>query len=145
MKYLILIFFALFCNSCSKKETTITTNNTVKSPFTLKYEIISSSDIYVPTGGVGADINIVNGTGQSEIKIDFISGKTWSYTVNVTSTQRPIICRLINTSTLWTKSTGTITGNIYINGTLKATATNPISSLGANYNYAVISLQTFIY
>ncbi len=117
------IFFsviALAISGCSSNNTAggQVNPNTVGTPFTLKYEIISSSSITTPT-----TIQYINGTGQLEQDNSFTSGTTWSKEVTVTTSSRPFY--VVLSTGLALNSTSTGTGNIYVNGNRVAHLENP--------------------
>ena len=107
--------------SC-KKDTTSTTSST-PSPFTLKYEIKSSVPIVVAGAGNPNLILYTNGTNQSESSI-FTSGTNWTKTITVTTNNRPFIALLQLSNNIQLSAPGTLTGNIYLNGSLIANSTN---------------------
>jgi hypothetical protein len=127
--------------SCTKETTSTTNSNSLASPFTLKYEIVTSSAIDTSKAGNGAYgkplMVYSNGTQQPEI--EFLTPTTsWSKTVTVTTTNRPFVAMLhthsdyISTAQtglgyfpIILKAQGTIMGKIYVNGNLVASVTNP--------------------
>ena len=136
-----------FLQSCSKSNVA---SNTA-TPFTVKYEIIASSKIISP--GSSIIISYTNSSGQLQTK-SFGNLSTWNETINVTTTVRPLTMNLsikssgaANGGYLAIANSGTITQNIYINGTLKSSninnsATSPNGSWGyqiapAPINYVI--------
>ena len=120
--------------SC-KKDTTITTNaNSLASPFTLKYEIVTSSAIDNNTAYGKPLMVYSNATQQQEIEF-LTSSTSWSKTVTVTTPNRPFVATLFTNYTsnylittyfpIILNASGTITGKIYVNGNLVASVTNP--------------------
>ena len=132
---LLLIIFTF--TSCSKNEGTGSTS----SNFTIKYEIVCDKPIittlfdqpFLPT------IAYTNGTAQVETANTFTSGTTWSKTITVTDNRRPFIISFAAVD-LALSSAGNVTGNIYINGVKKATATNPTTSAG-NLNIGIVNMN----
>jgi len=134
--------------SCKKDTTSTTNSNSLASPFTLKYEIVTSSAIDTSKAGTGAYgkplMVYSNGTQQPEI--EFLTPTTsWSKTVTVTTPNRPFVA-LLHTGGSWSgvvqtggylpfylKAPGTITGKIYVNGNLVASVTNPTTSISSGY------------
>ncbi|MCX6210885.1 MAG: hypothetical protein NTZ59_15610 [Bacteroidetes bacterium] len=142
-----IINFALFLMcftilSCKKSENNSTSNNT-SSPFTVKYEII-------PTSKVSASwdkpiISYINSTGQlqTESVSNLSDISTWSKTITVTSTARPLQLSLLVTTTypnyyLVLEKAGSLTQNIYVNGTLMASSTNQSSNQVTSFGYKII-------
>ena len=72
----LLLLIVVIFNSCSSGTSASgqVNHNTVGSPFTLKYEIITSSTIVVPV--TGTIITYENGTQQPETDNSFTSGTT---------------------------------------------------------------------
>ena len=91
---------------------------------TLKYEIVSSSAFTpVVIGGtqIGAPLSVTytNETGQSQSEQINTNASSWSKTIELTATQRPIIISFITTA-YTANSTGTSEVRIYVNGVIKA-------------------------
>lgn len=131
MKIINLLVICLFISllSCSKDNTT---NNSIKSPFTVKYELICSSSIQTNFLGQQAfipEIGYTNGTGQNELSNSFTSGTTWSKTITVTDSRRPLTL-FFGVNKMILSAAGKVTGNIYIDGKLNATVTNPTINEG---------------
>jgi len=96
--------------------------NTLGTPFTLKYEIITSSPIVSNPASQG--IGYTNGTQQTEFDNSFTSGSSWIKEITVTSTTRPFNTALV-TGAITLNTPGTVTGNIYLNGNQVAHVVNP--------------------
>lgn len=91
---------------------------------TLKYEIVSTSD-FIPVVISGVQIappisvTYVNETGQQQREEINSTAPSWSKTIQLTTTQRPIpIMFYVSGNTLNVTGTGTV--KIYANGVLKA-------------------------
>jgi predicted small secreted protein len=124
----LLAAFAL--TSCKKNSST-----DVSTDVTIKYEVVTSSPMITPTpsGGVvlaGPNITYVNGTGNPEFSGDLSGSSTWTKTVTLTNSTRPLPLQLISGSALYFNTAGSVTGKIYVNGELKASGTNPTSPFG---------------
>jgi hypothetical protein len=124
--FLYLISFGI--SSCSSNNTTggQVNPNTIVSPFTVKYEIITSSPIVVNQSNTS--IGYVNGTGQLQFDNSFTSGTTWTKEINVTTPSRPFNIALNSLGSL-ILTPGTATGKIYINGNQVANVVNPSPAL----------------
>ena len=122
--FLILISFGI--SSCSSNSTAggQVNPNAVGTPFTLKYEIITSSPAVSNPASQG--IGYTNGTQQTEFDNSFTSGSSWIKEINVTSTTRPFNTALVSgPGSITLSAPGTVTGNIYINGNQVAHVVNP--------------------
>ena len=130
--------------SCSSNNSTggqVNPNN-VGSPFTLKYEIITSSTIVAGPGGNFGTIFYENGSNQPEIDNSFTSGTTWTKQVTVTTSNRPFLALLQVSNSIYMSAPGTVIGNIYVNGNRVAHVENPTISSGTiNGAIVVISYQ----
>jgi hypothetical protein len=131
-KLILLMFTAVMLIGCEKSKDEL--NDTSKT-FTVKYEIITTQDILAVLGPT--PIIYTNGTGQMETVNNFTSGKSWEKTVIVTITNRPLPLILFP-EPIYLKSAGTVTGNIYINGTKKATVTNSTTNVGGIYGATIL-------
>lgn len=145
MKNFISIFFVLctFLQSCSRGNEDNNSSN-VKSPFTVKYEIISSSKIISP--GSSVVISYTNSLGQ--LQTESFSGTsnliTWNKSINVESIVRPLTLNLsikssgtTNGGYLAISNSGTITQNIYINGTLKSSNISNSTNTNNSWGYMI--------
>lgn len=145
MKNFISIFCVLctFLQSCSRGNED---NNPsiVKSPFTVKYEIISSSKIISP--GSSVVISYTNSSGQ--LQTESFSGTsnliTWNKSINVESIVRPLTLNLsikssgaTNGGYLAISNSGTITQNIYINGILKSSNISNSTNTNNSWGYMI--------
>ncbi len=132
MKPLILLLtliFGIAFFSCSTNNSAGggVSPNQVGTPFTLKYEIISSQPILfgVNPGESYPIIFYTNSTQQGETDNSFISGTIWSKTITVTTPNRPFNALLqIMNPLVYLSSPGTLTGNLYVNGNKVAHLTN---------------------
>ena len=91
---------------------------------TLKYEIVSTS-AFIPVVISGVQlyppitVTYANETGQQQREEINATASTWSKTIQLTATQRPISI-LFNATAYTTNASGTGIVRIYINGVLKA-------------------------
>ena len=138
------VITALLMSSCTP-DTPVNTGTS--SPFTLKYEIITSSPIFAFAGNTYPTISYANGTQQNETDNSFTSGTTWTKEVIVTTPNRPFYatCTAITGAlpSIVITNPGTVTSNIYINGVQVAHVVNPTtsSSLG---NYANVGMSYLV-
>ncbi len=147
---MLIAFFSITVISCKKNNASDAPSNQISSPFTVKYEITSSSNVYSSYNLPIA--TYVNSTGQQQTEsVPSLSANTpWVKTVTVTSTTRPLqLSLLLSTSPpgvyrLYLLNSGQITQNIYVNGNLVASSTNQ-SSTSANgsgqFNISTIALN----
>ncbi len=96
----------------------------------LKYEIISTLPFQpLPSGSTSLIASYTNATGQMQQEQLTITGTTWTKTVELTTTQRPLSIMFGGSG--WTSgTTGTVTANVYENGVLKANTLSGISPSG---------------
>jgi hypothetical protein len=131
--------------SCSKSEDNNTNNNTSSnSPFLVRYEIISTSNVISP--GSTINISYTNATGQLQTE-NFSNSSNlnnWNKSFNVTATTRPLTLNLsmissgaANGGYLAMSNAGTITQNIYINGTLKSSNVNNSTNTSNSWGFQV--------
>lgn len=113
--------------SCKKDNTPSPTplKNVIASPFTVKYEIFWSQDLagandigYSPANYPKSNSNLIH-------ELIKYPEKTWTKTITVTTSIRPLEIHLQTDMQLY--ETGTVTLNIYINGTLVITDTEVIT------------------
>lgn len=128
------LFFSASLSGCKKDSVS---SSSTRGNVTVKYEIVLSSPI-APDGGYPF-VGYTNGTGQTEVA-SFTSGTTWSKEVKVTTDQRPLHL-MFDPGVYILASSGTITGNIYINGEKKATATNPSTSSNGQHMILLTTMQ----
>lgn len=116
----LLLFIVVIFNSCSSNNTAggQVNPNTVGTPFTLKYEIITPSSISTTPPAAGASsIQYTNATGQLEMDVSLTSltsGTTWTKEIVVTTSNRPFPAVMY--AQLFLNTSGTAIGNIYVNG-----------------------------
>ncbi len=147
MKKILLNFFLLFiiaifssCSSGTSAGGQVNPNGSV----TVKYEIILSSPL-IPITPTAPTPQILynNSTAQREFANDFNYGSsTWTKTFNLTAS-RPCLASL-TCNGLYMNTSGTVTANIYINGVVKATQTNPTQGSSGIYG-AIVELNYAIY
>lgn len=129
--------------SCTKTEDSNSSSSNVSSPFTVKYEVISTSNAYASWGM--PMVTYVNSTGQKETESvsSLSTARAWSKTVNVTTPTRPLNLNLLLSTSppdvyrLWLKSAGEITQNLYVNGTLVASSSNKSSTISSDSQYDI--------
>lgn len=148
-KYLLLsvVLSSFVIISCTKNDDSVSSPNSVSSPFTVKYEIKTTATVRASYGL--PMVTYVNSTGQKQTEsISVLSANTpWSKTMTVTTTSRPLqLSLLLSTSPpdvyrLWLNSAGDIIQNMYINGALVASSTNTSSIIGPEYNIKLIGLD----
>ncbi len=93
---------------------------------TLNYEIVSSSAFESAIlGSPSLTVTYTNETGQSQSEQINTNASTWSKTIKLTSTQRPIMISL-GASGYTSNSTGTTEARLYVNGVVKANVTSQI-------------------
>jgi hypothetical protein len=114
--YFIILFLVLF--SCKKDDISYPQ---VDSPFTVKYEITTTSP-YVPTTPGHSEVYIMYTISKFELDHVFVKLETsWSKTITITTDARPIVLSLaLGPGTL--ESPGTVTSSIYLNGIKVAAA-----------------------
>jgi hypothetical protein len=130
MKKIILPLLITLLFSCKKdSNSTSSTSASISSPFTVKYEVLPSAVVTTSFGF--PNIFYVNSTGQPETAslASLSVAIPWSKTITITTTTRPLQLNLQAAASnpsyyLVLDKSGTITQNLYINGSLKATSTN---------------------
>jgi hypothetical protein len=120
--------------SCSKNDLT---SNNVKSPFTVMYELTSTSSLNRNGGGGVEYTNSAQGT--SGIGSSVIGTLPWKTTLTVTAENRPLTFTY-RVKTIELNNSGTITGNIYINGIKKASITEPSRQVNFKF-YSDLNMQ----
>lgn len=91
---------------------------------TLKYEIVSSSAFASTIYGLPPlRVTYTNETGQSQSEQINTNTSTWSKTIELTATQRPIMIALTAIG-ITANSTGTSEARLYVNGVVKANVTS---------------------
>jgi hypothetical protein len=130
MKKIIIPLLITLLFSCKKdSNSTSSTSASISSPFTVKYEVLPSAVVTTSFGF--PNIFYVNSTGQPEtMSLSNLSvAIPWSKTITITTTTRPLQLNLQAAASnaayyLVLDKAGSITQNLYINGSLKATSTN---------------------
>jgi hypothetical protein len=130
MKKIILPLLITLLFSCKKdSNSTSSTSASISSPFTVKYEALPSAVVTTSFGF--PNIFYVNSTGQPETAslASLSVAIPWSKTITITTTTRPLQLNLQAAASnasyyLVLDKAGSITQNLYINGSLKATSTN---------------------
>ncbi len=104
----LLTITAIFFSACKKE------NNTPSSPVIVKYEIVSTAALKDTT--VMGSIKYTDASGADQIATDFFPGyKTWTKTITLTTTTRPLTLKLSTASNYFVENSGSVTGKIYIN------------------------------
>ncbi len=146
---LLIAVISMHILSCKKNEDN-TTSNKVSSPFTVKYEITSSTNVYSNNSysNTSQTITYVNSTGQqqTETVTNLSDSNPWSKTITVTSGIRPLQLSLLLSSNnqIYLSKTGQITQNIFVNGKLVASSTNQsttTSTSGGAFYIQIIALN----
>jgi hypothetical protein len=121
---LTMAFTMFFFSACKK-------NNNIPTPVTIKYEIISTTAVK-DTTAIGS-IKFTDANGADQTTTDFLPGyNSWSKTITLTTTTRPLTVKLSTPATFYVESQGSFTGKIYVNDVLFVhSTTNTIS--GNNY------------
>ena len=136
--------------SCSSGGSDNSNTNSISSPFIVKYEVITTSNVYSSFGT--PRIAYVNSTGQQQTESvsNLTPSNPWIKTVTVTATTRPLQLNLLLSTLppdvyrLWLSNAGSITQNIYVNGTLVASSTNQSVTTDngfGEYNINIIALD----
>ena len=120
--FLILAIVAFLFTGCENDSSS--GNGTSSGNVTLKYEIESTSafnpgflsgvQLYSPL-----NVTYINETGQQQNELINTNASTWSKTIQLTATQRPIIISF-NTTAYTATASGTGVLRVYVNGVLKA-------------------------
>ncbi len=136
----------LFLSGCSSNNTAggQVNPNTVGTPFTVKYELLTTSQF----ADVGLQlIQYSNSTGQNEnIQTNLAGLNYWSKSINVTASQRPLPLLFNCDVFVYITTPGSVTINMYINGSLKASSTYQAvpNQMPGSTNYYVIP-STLLY
>ena len=140
MKKLLLIITAtLLFISCKKSDDT-SDNSRISGNITVKYEIITTSNVTTSRDFPQTGIMYTNGTGQPEFLNNFTSGRNWTKTVTINTNQRPVLLNLRSGNFVIITSSGSITGNIYVNDKKVVTVTNPTTSGGSiHFGFVVLT------
>ena len=120
--FLLLTIVVFLFTGCEKDSSS--GNDSTSGKVTLKYEIVSTSAFspvflngaqIVPSGNV----TYINESGQAQSELINTNTLTWSKTIQLTATQRPILI-IFNTTAYTATATGTGILRVYVNGVLKA-------------------------
>lgn len=136
LSYSLLFLLFVSLHSCSKKGDE---GASVKSPFTLKYELVGSS-VLSATPNLPA-LFYTNSTGQGETVLVITAAKTWSKTLTVTSTQRPFMVNF-EPLAIVSEGPGSVTANIYVNGKVVASSVTQVITPGGVVN--ILPLTYFV-
>lgn len=122
--FLLLSISAILFVGCKKDE------DAYGGKIILKYEVISTLPFQsISTSNFSLIASYTNATGQMQQEQLNITGTTWTKTVELTTTQRPLSIMLGGSG--WTSgTTGTVTANVYENGVLKANTVSGLSPSG---------------
>jgi hypothetical protein len=150
--YMICISILVLQSCSSDSNNNGSNNNNVSSPFTVRYELRTTSNVHSSWGA--PMVTYVNSTGQQQTESvpSLSSTNPWIKTITVTSTTRPLQLNLLlstqpaNVYRLWLSNVGSITQNIYVNDVLVASSINQstttpyVSSTGNEYNIELVQL-----
>ena len=139
-----LFFMVVIFNSCRSGSSAGGQANPNGS-VTIKYEIVLSSPLIplTPTAPTPVQILYNNSTAQNEFAYDFNYGtSSWTKTFNLTAS-RPCWASLECNDGLFMNTAGAVTANIYINGVVKATQTNPTQVASGLY-FGIVQLNYLI-
>lgn len=147
--FLLLSITSLLLQSCSSSSSDNSNTNNITSPFTVKYELITTSNANSSYGY--PMVTYVNSTGQQQTESvpNLTPSNPWIKTVTVTTNTRPLQLNLLLSTQpadvyrLWLSNAGSITQNIYVNNVLVASSTNQSSSepILNQYNISLVPLQ----
>ena len=120
--FLLLIIVTFLFTGCQNDSSS--GNGTSSGNVTLKYEIESTSafsPVYLSGVQLYPPLNVtyLNETGQAQSEQINTNTLTWSKTIQLTATQRPIIISF-NTTAYTATASGTGVLRVYVNGVLKA-------------------------
>lgn len=120
--FLILTIVAFLFTGCENDSSS--GNGTSSGNVTLKYEIVSTSafsPVFLNGAQFSPPLNVTytNESGQPQSEQINTNTSTWSKTIQLTATQRPIIISF-NTTAYTATATGTGVVRVYVNGVLKA-------------------------
>jgi hypothetical protein len=118
--------------SCKKNDSG---SDTVKSPFTVRYEITATKPLDPQPFGTG--VMWTNPSGA--YTTSFITSLPWKKDETVTNSGRPFLL-ILNADALMLTSPGQVVGNIYINGVKKETVTVNTTNI-VGFNTAVLNMQ----
>lgn len=128
--FLILAIVAFLFTGCDNDSSS--GNGTSSGNVTLKYEIESTSafsPVFISGAQLFPSLNVtyINETGQSQSEQINTNTSTWSKTIQLTATQRPIIITF-GTTAYTANASGTGVVRVYVNGVLKANQNIQITS-----------------
>jgi len=130
--FLILTIVSFLFTGCDNDSSS--SNGTSSGNVTLKYEIESTSafgPVFLSGVQLQPPLNVtyINESGQAQSELINTNTLTWSKTIQLTATQRPIII-YFNTTAYTATATGTGILRVYVNGVLKAFQNVQITSNG---------------
>jgi hypothetical protein len=130
--FLLLTIVALLFTGCQNDSDSV--NGTSSGNVTLKYEIESTSafsPVFLNGVQLQPPLNVtyINESGQAQSEMINTNASTWSKTIQLTATQRPININF-NTTAFTATATGTGILRVYVNGVLKASQNVQIAPNG---------------
>ena len=139
--YSAVVIINVLMSSCTP-ESPVNTGTT--TPFTLKYEIVNSAPL-VRVNNFGTPVNYINSTGQEQYDTIPTGATIWTKEIIINSSNTPFFASMYGSNIYIQSTSGSITGNIYVNGTLVATQINQTSTSGSvNYSTAFVYLSKLI-
>ena len=140
--YTAVVIITVLMSSCTP-DSPVNTGTT--TPFTLKYEIVTSAPL-VRVNNFANSVLYINSTGQEQYDTIPTGATIWTKEITINSSNTPFFARMEGTSFIYIQSTsGSITGNIYVNGTLIATQLNQTYTNGSvNYSGGFVYLSKLI-
>ena len=120
--FLILTIIVFLFTGCEKDSSSV--NGTSSSNVTLKFEVVSTSafsTVFLNGAQFLPPLNVTytNESGQQQIEQINTNTSTWSKTIQLTETRRPINI-LFNATAYTATATGTGVVRVYVNGIQKA-------------------------
>ena len=144
--FLILTIVAFLFTGCDNDSSS--GNGNSSGNVTLKYEIESTS-AFTPAFINGVqffpplNVTYINETGQQQSEQINTNTSTWSKTIQLTASQRPIGI-LFNATAYTTNASGTGIVRIYMNGVLKASQNIQITNFSTGFTGAAGTFTGFI-
>lgn len=141
--FLIVTIVAFLFTGCDNDSSS--GNGNSSGNVTLKYEIESTS-AFTPafSGGLqlfpALNVTYINETGQQQNEQINTNTSTWSKTIQLTASQRPINI-MFSATAYTTNASGTGIVRIYINGVLKASQNIQITNVSALFTGAAGSIN----
>jgi hypothetical protein len=139
--YLLILLTTILLSSCTP-DSPVNTGTT--TPFTLKYEIVNSAPL-VRVNNFRTTVNYINSTGQEQYDTIPTGATIWTKEIIINSSNTPFFASMYVSNIYIQSTSGSITGNIYVNGTLVATQLNQTYTNGSvNWSTALVYLSKLI-